>query len=94
MDFPLLRDYADSNPLAPVVVQPARHGTKFSTQAKALFRKNAVQQKRAWKTNIAVIATPLFFCLLLLILQVGRSRPLDGTQLPSEGCSTAQKHWG
>lgn len=41
----------------------------FRTQAHALFRRNAAQQRRSVYTNIFIVSTPIFFCLLLFILQ-------------------------
>lgn len=41
----------------------------FRTQAKALLRKNLVQQRRAVCTNIFIVLTPIFFCVLLFVLQ-------------------------
>lgn len=32
-------------------------------------RKNAVQQKRSWVANLVILFMPIFFCLLLFILQ-------------------------
>ena len=43
--------------------------TSFGVQAKALFRKNLLQQRRAVCTNLVIIFIPLFFCGLLAILQ-------------------------
>jgi len=44
--------------------------TTFRTQANALLRKNGIQQRRALWTNICIISTPVFFCILLFILQL------------------------
>lgn len=41
----------------------------FRTQAKALLRKNLIQQRRAVCTNIFIVLTPIFFCILLFVLQ-------------------------
>lgn len=46
-----------------------RKGTSFGTQAKALFRKNAAQQRRSPCQNVFIVMTPIFFCLLLFVLQ-------------------------
>jgi hypothetical protein len=42
----------------------------FGTQAGALFRKNAVYQRRNWCSNVCLLSAPIFFCLLLFIIQV------------------------
>jgi hypothetical protein len=46
-----------------------RMKTTFSTQAKALSRKNVIQQRRALWQNFFIIITPIFFVLLLYVLQ-------------------------
>lgn len=43
--------------------------TPFSVQAKALFRKNLIQQRRAVCANLFIVFIPLFFVGLLAILQ-------------------------
>lgn len=47
----------------------SRSPATFSTQANALLRKNICFQKRNMKTNIGVIAFPLFLCVLLVVIQ-------------------------
>ncbi|KAL6775733.1 ABCA3A [Auxenochlorella protothecoides x Auxenochlorella symbiontica] len=47
---------------------PPKH-TRFGTQARALFIKNAAQQRRQRRTNIILILYPVIFCILLYVLQ-------------------------
>jgi hypothetical protein len=42
----------------------------FGTQAGALFRKNAVYQRRNWCSNVCLLSAPIFFCLLLFTIQI------------------------
>ena len=51
--------------------------TSFGTQAKALFRRNAAQQRRSVCTNIFIVLTPVCFCLLLYILQLLINAAID-----------------
>lgn len=43
--------------------------SSFRTQAKALFRKNGIAQRRSIWQNVFIIATPIFFVVLLFVLQ-------------------------
>jgi hypothetical protein len=52
-----------------VLEQERRLKSTFRTQAKALFRKNATQQRRALWQNFFIIITPIFFVVLLYVLQ-------------------------
>lgn len=66
----------------------------FGTQARALFRKNGIQQKRAWKSSCFLVATPIFFCVLLFVLQKVINSALDTPDnkcgcLCTECCSSA-----
>ncbi|KAJ6808420.1 ABC transporter A family member 7-like isoform X1 [Iris pallida] len=49
----------------------------FFTQANALLRKNLSFQKRNKKTNIGIIAFPLFLCVLLFAIQSVVNRVAD-----------------
>ncbi|GIL45991.1 hypothetical protein Vafri_3095 [Volvox africanus] len=42
----------------------------FGTQANALLRKSAVYQKRNVGTNICLLSSPIFFCLILLAIKI------------------------
>ncbi len=42
----------------------------FGVQANALLRKSATYQKRNVRTNICLLSSPIFFCLLLLIIKL------------------------
>ncbi|GLC69187.1 hypothetical protein PLESTF_000800000 [Pleodorina starrii] len=42
----------------------------FGTQANALLRKSAVYQKRNVCTNICLLSSPIFFCIILLIIKL------------------------
>ncbi|KAL8465014.1 hypothetical protein ACS0TY_034480 [Phlomoides rotata] len=53
------------------------------TQANALLRKNLTFQKRNIKTNIRLVVSPFFLCLLLLLIQILVNRELDK---PSNRC--------
>lgn len=48
------------------------------TQAGALFRKNAVFQRRNMGTNVCLLASPIVFCVMLLVVQVALNRLLTG----------------
>lgn len=50
----------------------------LKTQAGALLRKNAVFQRRNLGTNICLLASPIIFCVLLLVVQVALNRLLTG----------------
>jgi ABC-type multidrug transport system ATPase subunit len=52
-----------------LVERKKRLQTTYSTQAKALFLKNAAQQRRSWLSNLLLIGTPILFCILLFVLQ-------------------------
>jgi ABC-type multidrug transport system ATPase subunit len=51
--------------------------TPFTIQAKALLRKNLQQQRRAVCTNVFIVVTPIFFCILLFVLQKVINNALD-----------------
>ncbi|GIL71728.1 hypothetical protein Vretimale_837 [Volvox reticuliferus] len=42
----------------------------FGTQANALFRKSAVYQRRNVGTNICLVSSPIFFCIILLAIKI------------------------
>ncbi|KAG2425810.1 hypothetical protein HXX76_013435 [Chlamydomonas incerta] len=42
----------------------------FGAQANALLRKSATYQKRNVRTNICLLSSPIFFCLLLLFIRI------------------------
>ena len=46
-------------------------------QANALFRKNGVQQRRAWVQTLVTVSLPIVFCLLLFLLQKLLNNALD-----------------
>eukprot|EP00887_Chlorella_sp_A99_P004767 scaffold4.g4767.t1 len=52
-------------------------GARFGVQANALLRKNLVQQRRSWVTNVFIISMPVFFCVFLLVLQLLVNKALD-----------------
>lgn len=60
---------------APLQSEPKR-GATFSSQARALYRKNAVYQRRNWCSNACLLAAPIFFCLLLFIVQIAVNKLL------------------
>lgn len=57
-------------------VSLAGRGATFRSQAGALFRKNAVYQKRNWGSNVCLLSAPIFFCLLLFGIQVAINKLL------------------
>ncbi|KAH6797363.1 ABC2-like protein 6 [Perilla frutescens var. hirtella] len=60
--------------------------SSFSTQANALLRKNLTFQKRNIKTNIRLVLSPFFLCLLLVLIQTLVDKELDK---PSNRCGCA-----
>ncbi|KAL4523256.1 hypothetical protein Ndes2437B_g00384 [Nannochloris sp. 'desiccata'] len=66
------------NDQMPAELAETRKGkTSFSIQAKALLRKNLQQQRRAVCTNVFIVITPVFFCILLFVLQKVINNALD-----------------
>jgi predicted permease len=57
------------NQSAAIQRRQAKLHTTFGTQAKALFKKNATQQKRSLITNLFIVLTPIIFCVFLYVLQ-------------------------
>jgi hypothetical protein len=53
-----------------------RRGGPFRAQAGALFRKNAVFQRRNWCSNCCLLSAPVFFCLLLFGTQLAVNKLL------------------
>lgn len=51
--------------------------TAPALQANALFRKNGVQQRRAWVQTLVIVALPIVFCILLAVLQRLLNKALD-----------------
>ncbi|CAL9128172.1 unnamed protein product [Musa textilis] len=47
----------------------SRRPASFVTQANALLRKNLTFQKRNLKTNIGIVAFPIFICVLIVLIQ-------------------------
>jgi hypothetical protein len=56
-----------------------RH-TSLRVQARALYRKSAVYQKSNVATNICIVSAPVFFCILLLLMQVGIQKLMSGDE--------------
>jgi hypothetical protein len=54
--------------------QPGHASLK--AQAGALYRKNAVYQRRNLCSNICLLSAPIFFCIMLLAVQVAINRLL------------------
>jgi hypothetical protein len=57
-------------------VSLAGRGATFKNQARALFRKNAVYQRRNWCSNVCLLSAPIFFCLLLFGIQIAINKLL------------------
>ncbi|CAL9048514.1 unnamed protein product [Musa banksii] len=47
----------------------SRGAASFFTQANALLRKNLTFQKRNLKTNIGIVAFPIFLCAVIILIQ-------------------------
>lgn len=54
---------------------PAK-GATVKSQANALYRKNAVFQRRNWCSNCCLLSAPIFFCLLLFGIQIAINKLL------------------
>jgi hypothetical protein len=69
-------------PLAAQQPQPGEQvslvgrGAGFKSQAGALYRKNAVYQRRNWCSNVCLLSAPIFFCLLLFGIQTAINKLL------------------
>jgi hypothetical protein len=57
-------------------VSIAGRGANFRSQAGALYRKNAVYQRRNWCSNVCLLSAPIFFCLLLFGIQTAINKLL------------------
>ena len=57
-------------------VSIAGRGAGFRSQAAALYRKNAVFQRRNWCSNCCLLSAPIFFCLLLFGIQIAINKLL------------------
>lgn len=55
-------------------------------QANALFRKNGMQQRRAWVQTLVIVALPIVFCILLFILQRLLNKALDTPENRVRAC--------
>lgn len=51
-------------------------GAGFRAQAFALYRKNAVFQRRNWCSNVCLLSAPIFFCLMLFGIQIAINKLL------------------
>ena len=51
-------------------------GAGFRAQAGALYRKNAVFQRRNWCSNVCLLSAPIFFCLMLFGIQIAINKLL------------------
>lgn len=58
---------------------PQQH-TSLRVQARALYRKSAVYQARNVASNVCIMAAPVFFCVLLLLVQVGMRKLMSGDE--------------
>ncbi len=50
--------------------------TTFKAQANALLRKSTVYQRRNCGSNCCLLSAPIFFCVLLLVIQTAVNRLL------------------
>ncbi|KIZ07740.1 hypothetical protein MNEG_0209 [Monoraphidium neglectum] len=67
-------------------VSIAGRGAGFKSQAAALYRKNAVYQRRNWCSNCCLLSAPIFFCLLLFGIQIAINKLLLTGDDYSCGC--------
>jgi hypothetical protein len=73
----VLRKASSAAQLQPGEAVPiAGRGATFRSQAGALYRKNAVYQKRNWCSNACLLSAPIFFCLLLFGIQIAINKLL------------------
>lgn len=56
--------------------EPQPGHASLKAQAGALYRKNAVYQRRNLCSNICLLSAPIFFCIMLLAVQVAINRLL------------------
>ncbi len=61
----------------------------FKTQARALFRKNVVFQRRNAKSNCCLLSAPIAFCVLLFLIQTIVNRVLLNSDDLKVGAETA-----
>jgi hypothetical protein len=67
----------DTTPAAAAAAADSSRGrASLRAQAGALYRKNAVYQRRALCSNICLLSAPIFFCVMLLGVQVAINRLL------------------
>ncbi|GBF94154.1 ABC transporter A family [Raphidocelis subcapitata] len=71
-------------------VSLAGRGATFKNQARALFRKNAVYQRRNWCSNVCLLSAPIFFCLLLFGIQIAINKLLLTGDDYACGCKCTQ----
>jgi hypothetical protein len=57
-------------------LQSAARGASLHAQAGALYRKNAVYQRRNLCSNVCLLSAPIFFCLMLLAVQLSINKLL------------------
>lgn len=75
--FPLHKTSSGTLPPQPgESVSLAGRGATFRSQAGALYRKNAVYQRRNWCSNCCLLSAPIFFCLLLFGIQIAINKLL------------------
>jgi hypothetical protein len=61
-------------PAAAAAAAPRRKAASLACQAGALYRKNAVYQRRAVCSNVCLLSAPLLFCCVLLAIQLTVNR--------------------
>lgn len=59
-----------------VAVEDTGRRASLKAQAGALYRKNAVYQRRNMCSNVCLLSAPIFFCLMLLAVQIAINRLL------------------
>lgn len=63
-------------PIPGEAVSVEGRGAGFRRQAGALYRKNAVYQRRNWCSNCCLLSAPVFFCLMLFGIQIAINKLL------------------
>ena len=76
----------------PVAGQVQSRRASYKAQAGALFRKNAVYQRRNWCSNVCLLSAPIFFCLLLFGIQIAINKLLLSGE-DYEVCFAAGASW-
>jgi hypothetical protein len=69
-----IQDVTTAPAAAAAAAAPRRKAASLACQAGALYRKNAVYQRRAVCSNVCLLSAPLLFCCVLLAIQLTVNR--------------------